>query len=72
MKYKLTINDVRDLFDESGVGNALMYEINTSEVDDEGLSNLVGQVKELLAEIESYVEEHYTPDDEVEDDEAAE
>lgn len=59
----LSVNDIRDIFEVEGMGYAVQHYISIGSVADDKLQSMLAQAKELLNEIEQYVEDNFVPDD---------
>jgi hypothetical protein len=63
MRETYSINDIKDIFDSEGIGYAIQSYLSIPSIEDSKLARLINTAKELLDEIEAYVEDNYVPDD---------
>lgn len=63
MRETYSVNDIKDIFDSEGIGYAIQSYLSIPSIEDAKLARLINSAKELLDEIETYVEDNYVPDD---------
>lgn len=57
-KRKQSVSEIASIVESEGLGYAIQHYIAVSSIKDEDLSDMWARAKELLAEIEEYIEDN--------------